>query len=110
MRVLALFFAFYFAVLGCLPCVDEQPCAEQTHAAFVQTAHQDYGRQQDLGDWCSPLCQCHCCAGFALPTVVAVLFAGQPVRVYPTVRFAAEAVLALPARAPATLWQPPQAA
>lgn len=112
MRLLALLFALYFAVLGCLPCADVEPCAERatTTAAIIRAAHHDCGSSQGGVDWCSPLCQCHCCAGFALPTAPAVAFAARPGVRYSALRFAAQPVPAVPTRAPVTPWQPPQGA
>ena len=112
MRLLALLFACYFTVLGCLPCADVELCAEQTTTtAVIRVAHSDCGPFQGGIDWCSPFCQCHCCAGFALPTApVAVTLAVPPAVRYPALRFAAPAVPAVPTRAPASLWQPPQRA
>ena len=110
MRLLALFFALYFTVLGCLPCADVEPCAEPTHAAVVRATHSDCGSQHGGVDWCSPLCQCHCCAGFALPTAPVVAFATRPAALYSALRFAPRPMPAVPARVPAAPWQPPQGA
>jgi hypothetical protein len=111
MRLLALLFAFYFAVLGCLPCTDVEPGAEQAMTtAVIQATQHGCGSSQGGVDWCSPLCQCHCCAGFALPTAPVVAFAVQPAVQYSVRRFAAQPVPAVPTRAPVAPWQPPQGA
>lgn len=111
MRLLALLFALYFTVLGCLPCADAEPCASQPGTtAVVRAARHDGGSQGGI-DWCSPLCQCQCCAGFALPTVGPVVsFAARPAVRYSVLRFAAQPGPAVTTRAPATPWQPPQGA
>ena len=111
MRLLALLFAVYFAVLGCLPCADVEPGTEQTTATTViRAVHYDGSSSQGGIDWCSPLCQCHCCAGFALPTTPVVAFAARPAAHYSALRFAAQPVPAVPTRATVAPWQPPQGA
>ena len=112
MRLFALFFALYFTMLGCLPCADVELCSEQTATTTViRAAYHDCGNTQGHLDWCSPLCQCHCCAGFTLPTApAAVAFTAQPAVCYSARRFAAQPVPAVPTRAPVTPWQPPQGA
>ena len=110
MRFLALFFACYLTLLGCLPCTDEEPCAEATHTAIIQAAHHDCGTSHGGIDLCSPLCQCHCCAGFALPTATAVAFVACPAKLRPVSGYALPEVPAVPARASVAPWQPPQGA
>ena len=110
MRVLALLFAFYFTVLGCLPCSDEELCAEVTHVTIIKAAHTGCGTSHGSIDWCSPLCQCHCCAGFALPTAPALGFSVRPVASHVAQHFAARPTPAVLGRALAAPWQPPQEA
>ncbi len=110
MRFLALFFACYLTLLGCLPCTDAEPCADAAHRATASAAHHDCGPAPGGADWCSPLCRCHCCAGFALPTATAVGFVACPAVPRPARSFAVPAAPDVPARAPAAPWQPPQGA
>jgi hypothetical protein len=110
MRVLALLFALYFSVLGCLPCADVEPSATPTKGTIVRAAQHEGGTSQGGIDWCSPLCQCHCCAGFAMPAVPALAFVARPVACYSARRFSVRAVPAVQTRAPVTPWQPPQGA
>lgn len=110
MRVLAFLFALYFTVLGCLPCSDEEPCVEVTHVTVMKATHTDCGTSHGGIDWCSPLCQCHCCAGFALPTAPALAFSARPAAVYETRHFTARPTPAVLGRTPAAPWQPPQGA
>jgi hypothetical protein len=110
MRVLALLFALYFSVLGCLPCADVEPSATPIEGTIVRAAHHEGGTSQGSIDWCSPLCQCHCCAGFAMPVVPALAFVARPVASYSARRFSVRAVPAVQTRAPVTPWQPPQGA
>ena len=109
MRFLALFFAFYFACLSCLTCADEVTvCKNQTQATVAATSHSDCGGNL-LGDWCSPLCQCHCCGGAVVPLPAAPALAIAPVAVWGTSRRHAQLVVAAPTRAAGSVWQPPQA-
>ncbi|RYY20958.1 MAG: hypothetical protein EOO36_02045 [Cytophagaceae bacterium] len=109
MRVLILLFALYFAGLGCLPCPDAEPCAEPAQTAVFRAP--DPSGSHSLGDWCSPLCQCPCCAGVALPQpLLRVAFGERPMVAYATRRYAGRPRLAVPTRAPAAPWQPPQGA
>ncbi|RZJ87070.1 MAG: hypothetical protein EOO60_12620, partial [Hymenobacter sp.] len=62
MRLFALLFSLYLTCLSCLPCADDVPVrGEQTQMTISARSHSDGGH--NMGDWCSPLCQCHCCAG-----------------------------------------------
>lgn len=110
MRVLALLFALYFSVLGCLPCSDVEPSAPPAHGTIVRAAQHQGSTSHDGIDWCSPLCQCHCCAGFAMPPAPTLAFLARPVMLYPAQRFSVRAVPAVQTRAPAAPWQPPQGA
>jgi hypothetical protein len=105
MRVLALLFALYFSVLGCLPCADVELSAMPKQGTVMRAAQHEGSSSQGSIDWCSPLCQCHCCAGFAMPTVPALAFVARPVAGY-----SVRAVPAVQTRAPVTPWQPPQGA
>ncbi|TYZ06094.1 hypothetical protein FY528_19400 [Hymenobacter lutimineralis] len=109
MRLFALLFSLYLACLSCLPCADEvQTCVEPTQTSISATSHSDCGRNA-LGDWCSPLCQCHCCAG----TVVG--FAGAaPLGFSRPAQWAAgpchaRLIVVAPTRVAAAIWQPPRA-
>ena len=108
MRFLAFFLACYLTLLGCWPCADAEPCAEAARTAVVSAAHSGCGTSHGGVDWCSPMCQCPCCAGFALPTATAVRFVAPLPAPRLALRFAAAAAPAAPVRAPATPWQPPQ--
>ncbi|UOG74790.1 hypothetical protein MTX78_22065 [Hymenobacter tibetensis] len=109
MRLLALLFSLYFLVLSCQACADDAGCAAsvETYATAGPASHSPKGVADD--DWCSPLCQCHCCPGFALPApqlapvMVTPLVAASPA-------YAATPVPAMPAGLRAVLWQPPQLA
>ena len=108
MRLLALFFAFYFACLSCLSCTDEATVCKDQQQTTVAASHSDCGAGA-LGDWCSPLCQCACCAGVALPQpLLRVAFGARPAVAYASQGYAGQPRLAVPTRAPAAPWQPPQ--
>ena len=109
MRVFALLFACYFAVLGCLSCTETEVCAVPNATASLHATPGGCGTSHDLGDWCSPLCQCHCCPGFSLPAAPVLAFVVPPVASYTVAGFAAQPVPAVPVRAPVTPWQPPRA-
>lgn len=108
MRLLALFFACYFAVLGCLSCAEEEVRAEPNQVATIQPAPRQ--RPTPAPDWCSPLCQCHCCPGFAMPQAPAVVFRSQPNPPKAALRFRHRPAPAVLVRSLATPWQPPQVA
>ncbi|SMB80431.1 hypothetical protein SAMN00120144_4237 [Hymenobacter roseosalivarius DSM 11622] len=109
MRLLSLFFAFYFACLSTMTCTDEVAgCQVQTQTTVAASSHSDCGSDV-LGDWCSPLCQCHCCGGV-------VISPAHPVPAeYPRpVEWASAAthgrlIVAAPNRVAGAVWQPPQA-
>jgi hypothetical protein len=108
MRLLALFFACYFAVLGCLSCAEEEVRAEPSQVATIQPAPRQH--PTPAPDWCSPLCQCHCCPGFAVPQAPAVVFRSQPSAPEAALRFRHRPAPAVLVRSLATPWQPPQVA
>lgn len=108
MRFLALFFAYYFTLLACLPCADEvvgRP-TEPTRTTVAASSHAGC-RTEALGDWCSPLCQCQCCAGATLP-VAALRLPTQAVAAQPSA-VRAFFVVAPPTRGTTAVWQPPRA-
>ncbi|GAB2796467.1 hypothetical protein HNQ93_004360 [Hymenobacter luteus] len=109
MRFLSLLFALYFAVLGCLPCTDEAlPTSSET--AFVTSANHSHNKSSEI-DWCSPLCQCHCCPGAIMLPVRVAAFAPVPVPpMWGAYAYAPAGSDALPVRPLATPWQPPQGA
>jgi hypothetical protein len=106
MRFFTTFFALYLLLLACLPCADtNQEMARP--ARFVLTQTRDDSATHHA-DWCSPLCQCSCCAGAYLPVALTASPA-SPTRSYLTaVRWTA---LLTPACHDAfgSVWQPPQA-
>ena len=110
MRLLALLLAFYITCLSCLPCTDEaKVCVEQTQTSFIAAPHSDCGRNE-LGDWCSPLCQCQCCAGaLAVPLAVVPLVFAPSVSEWVAGPRHAPLVVAAPTHRASAVWQPPQA-
>ncbi|OGX87925.1 hypothetical protein BEN47_10385 [Hymenobacter lapidarius] len=109
MRLFALLFSLYLACLSCLPCADEALGGVKLAPTSISaSAHSDHGRAV-LSDWCSPLCQCQCCAG------AVVSFAGTARLAFPhSVQWAAGPrhavlVVAAPNRVAGTVWQPPRA-
>lgn len=109
MRAFALFFACYFAVLSCWFCTDVEPCAATSPTTTVQAAPLGGDSSHDVADWCSPLCQCHCSAGFALAAAPSVTFAGEAATVCYLPRYTRESVGRVPVRSPLVPWQPPRA-
>ena len=108
MRLFALLFSVYLTCLACMPCADDVPvCVAQAQTSISAATHSDCGR--NLGDWCSPLCQCHCCAG-AVVTLLGMtpLAFPQPVQ-WATGPRHALLVVAAPTRFTGAVWQPPQA-
>ena len=107
MRAVAFLFALYFAVLGCMACADEPVCADPTGLATMRAAH-PVG-DHSLGDWCSPLCQCHCCGGAVMPVPLGNQVAYTPPTEWATSLRHGRLVVAAPTRALGSVWQPPQA-
>ena len=108
MRLFALLFSLYLTCLSCLPCADEvQGGVEQAQTTISAASHSDCGHS--MGDWCSPLCQCHCCAGAVVTLLgTAQLTFPRPPRWAAGPRHA-PLVVAAPTRLAGTVWQPPQA-
>ncbi|WP_416381047.1 DUF6660 family protein [Hymenobacter sp. GOD-10R] len=109
MRLSTLFFALYFVCLSCLTCADETPvCQDQTQTTVAASSHSDCDTDA-LGDWCSPLCQCHCCGGAVVPLVPLPALVQASPRVWDSARQPVRFVVAAPTRAPGAIWQPPRA-
>ncbi|GAB2452720.1 hypothetical protein GCM10011375_39780 [Hymenobacter qilianensis] len=109
MRLLSLFFALYFACLSTMTCTDEVVvCQDQTPTTVTAASHSD-GGSDALGDWCSPLCQCHCCGGVVMTwsTPAAGDFP-HPVE-WGSSPPHGQLVMAAPTRALGAVWQPPRA-
>ena len=106
MRFFAVFFALYLLVLACLPCADGTVSPPEPARARITAQTGAAGHHQQ--DWCTPLCQCHCCAGTSLPAATAVSL--------PASRSLGEDALAFawlkpqaPQQRAFAVWQPPQA-
>lgn len=110
MRLFSVLFALYLACLSCLACADEVVvCLDQPPTATVVTAaHHDCGTGT-IGDWCSPLCQCHCCGGLVVPPAAVATLVQPPVLIWGRAVRPAALVTAAPTRAPGAVWQPPRA-
>ncbi|WP_394368817.1 DUF6660 family protein [Hymenobacter guriensis] len=109
MRLLSLLFAFYFACLSCMTCSDEVPaCKDKTQTTVTATSHSDSATDA-LGDWCSPLCQCHCCGGAVVLTPTAQALTQVPHPVWDTTPRPGTLLVAAPTWASGAVWQPPQA-
>ena len=108
MRLLALFFACYFAFLSCLTCTDEAPVCQDQQQTTISASHSDCGAGT-LGDWCSPLCQCHCCGGAIVPAALAAQVAYPLPTEWAASPRHARLVVAASTRALGAVWQPPQA-
>ncbi|QNE42287.1 hypothetical protein F1C16_21930 (plasmid) [Hymenobacter sp. NBH84] len=109
MRLLSLFFAFYFACLSTLTCTDEEVVRQDQTQTTVAAASHAASDTDALGDWCSPLCQCHCCGG-AVVSLTSPSLADYP----PPVEWGSSPqhgslVVGAPTRASGVVWQPPQA-
>ena len=109
MRLFALLFSLYLACLSCLPCADEvQTCVEPAQASISAASHSDCGRNA-LGDWCSPLCQCHCCAGAVLAPIKPVQLTVAAPEQWADGSRHGVLLVAAPTRSTADVWQPPRA-
>ena len=108
MRLFALLFSLYLTCLSCLPCADDVSVrGEQTQTTISASSHSDCGH--GMGDWCSPLCQCHCCAGAVVTLLGTTSLAfPRPPRWAAGSRHA-PLVVAAPTRIAGDVWQPPQA-
>jgi hypothetical protein len=107
MRFFSVFFAFYLALLACLPCSDKAAVAQDGVRTFVSASHESDAAHTRT-DWCTPLCQCHCCSGTSLPSRTDIVLA-PPLAAY-TIgsQFGRLATPAARQRA-GSIWQPPQA-
>ena len=109
MRLFALLFALYLACLSCLPCADEAlGDVKQAPTSISASPHSDHGRAA-LGDWCSPLCQCHCCAGAVVSFIGAAPLAFPRSMQWAVGSRHAVLIVAAPNRVAGTVWQPPRA-
>ena len=110
MRLLALLLSLYIACLSCLPCTDEeQVCVEQMQTSFRAASHSDCGRNA-LGDWCSPLCQCQCCARAVVAPFAEATLAFVPLaQEWVASPRHAPLLVAAPTHRAGAVWQPPQA-
>ncbi|WP_431357434.1 DUF6660 family protein [Hymenobacter nitidus] len=107
MRLFTVFFAFYLAVLACLPCADTEPVRASVTETYVTASEHDSAAHSRL-DWCSPLCQCNCCSGTSLPSATVMVLTATSPTIIPPGRFARLAPPAARERA-GSIWQPPQA-
>lgn len=109
MRLSALFFALYFACLSCLSCADELPVRQNQEQARVAAAHHAGCATDAPGDWCSPLCQCHCCGAAVVPVVAGAGITSSDLADWTSSPRHGRLLVPAPTRAPGTVWQPPQA-
>ncbi|WP_374679432.1 DUF6660 family protein [Hymenobacter sp. J193] len=107
MRLFCFLFSLYLACLSCFTCTDEMPeRSQQTPTFFVSSSHTDAG---DIGDWCSPLCQCHCCGGAIAPAAGLAATAPAKVREWAPATHRLPLTASPLPRASGTVWQPPRA-
>ncbi|MDO7854405.1 DUF6660 family protein [Hymenobacter convexus] len=109
MRLFALLLSLYLTCLSCMPCADEaEVCVAQAQASISATPHSDCG-QNGVDDSCSPLCQCHCCAGAVLAPSKPVQLAIAAPEQWVSGLYHARLLVAAPTRSTADVWQPPRA-
>lgn len=107
MRFFSVFFAVYIALLACLPCADEAPA--WAFGSRTQVEATDCGRNGGTHlEWCSPLCQCHCCPGTTLPVAI-VMAVGPPAQEYASPRTFPRLTPPAARQRAGSIWQPPQA-
>lgn len=106
MRFFTTFFALYLLILACLPCAESSQAMARPGGVVIAQNRDDSATHHP--DWCSPLCQCSCCAGAYLPVVLTAYLAPPAWSYAESVRWPA---LATPACHDAfgSVWQPPQA-
>lgn len=107
MRFFSVFFACYLAILACLPCADRSAVSLSNVRTYVSATHQPDAAHTRT-DWCTPLCQCHCCTGTSLPSRTELVLTAPAGAFTLAVRFARLAPPA-PRQRPGSIWQPPQA-
>ena len=107
MRFFSVLFAFYLAILACLPCADKAVMSVDEARTYVSASHESDGAQSRT-DWCTPLCQCHCCSGTSLLSRTELTLTAPAVVFTLAARFARLAPPAAQQR-PGSIWQPPQA-
>lgn len=107
MRFFTVFFAFYLAILACLPCADKTVMPQDGARTYV-SASPESDAAHSRTDWCTPLCQCQCCAGTSMPTALHIALTAQSKALYGSGQYAR---LQPPAarHMPGSIWQPPQA-
>ncbi len=109
MRLFALLLSLYLTCLSCMPCADDVVvCAAPAQTTMQATPHSDCS-DHGLGDWCSPLCQCHCCAGAVLAPIKPVQLAITVPEQWTTGLRHGTMLVAAPTRSTADVWQPPRA-
>ncbi|MBD2717211.1 hypothetical protein KBK19_19375 [Microvirga sp. STR05] len=107
MRFFSVFFALYLAILACLPCADAAPVPVDGARSFVSAGEHKPAAHEQL-DWCSPLCQCHCCSGTSLPSATGTALPLPAVPVAAAQCFA-RLLPPAPQQRAGSIWQPPQA-
>ncbi|RYU79555.1 DUF6660 family protein [Hymenobacter persicinus] len=108
MRLLSVLFALYFACLACRSCADAAPVGSAPTATTVAAATHSDCHGDALGDWCSPLCQCHCCGTAVMPLPAAPVVAQSAMlRWYADPQHPA-LVAGPPTSAAGAVWQPPR--
>jgi hypothetical protein len=108
MRVTVLFWAFYVTLISCLSCVDGVTAYQNDKDCTLAAVTQTNGGANGLSDWCSPLCQCHSCGGAITPLLDAVQIEAPRPANWVTSRRYGHLVVAAPASASGSCWQPPQ--
>lgn len=103
MKLVAILFGFYMAILAILPCQDKKDIASEiAFHSSIQKAHS--GADKCGLETCSPFCICACCSTVrALQQHVVSKHLEKPVfRIY------AELLTPALQQASISIWQPPQ--
>jgi hypothetical protein len=91
-----------------MSCPDEAAtCQHQQQTSLAATAHSGGGIA--FGDWCSPLCHCHCCGDAVVPAPSAQTLVLTLASVWANSPQHGTLLVAAPTRASGAVWQPPQA-
>lgn len=109
MRLFALLLSLYLTCISCLPFADDVAvCVAQVQTSMHATEHSDCGKN-GMGDWFSPLCQCHCCAGAVLAPIKPVQLTFPTPRQWVVGKRHGVLFVAAPTRSTTDVWQPPRA-
>src|SRR5690348_13758934 len=104
--MIRLFFALYILFLSVFPCSDRNSCADEKMNGITVVETGTHNHSSSEQDFCSPFCNCACCAVSVQVTIGNVLLPSFSHNTKALIPYQEKSLL----NSPHSIWQPPRLA